>query len=399
VLKRPGMTVVLVFAVTLLVAMLLSELTERTVLSSVVLFLVVGFVTGPRVLGWMIVPEGGIERLAHFALVSVLFTDGMLLSMAELRAAWQLPGRALLFGMPLTMAATALAARLATGIPWSHAFLLGAILSPTDPVFASAIVGREEIPRRLRLLLNVESGVNDGLALPVVIVLLATSSGAHSSVWTLAGSLAGGIAIGALVPLAALALTRRTPFAVAEERNALFVLAIGLVVFAVAEATGANAYLAAFAAGALISNVRPHLCSAFRHSGDNISELLKLGAVMLFATLVSPPDLLGLGAATYIFAFVALFLARPFALMIALARSGMTWPERWTASWFGPKGFASIVYGLLVAHSGIHNATLVFHLAALVIIGSIVAHSSTDVPIARWFKRREEESMRMRGQT
>ena len=92
-------------------------------------------------------------------------------------AAWRLPGRALLLGLPLTLALTAVFAHYIAGLPWLESFLLGAILAPTDPVFAAAIVGREEVPGRLRHLLNVESGVNDGLALPIVLVLLAATGG------------------------------------------------------------------------------------------------------------------------------------------------------------------------------------------------------------------------------
>lgn len=91
----------------------------------------------------------------------------------DLLRAWHLPGRALLVEMPLTFGGIAVCAYLLTDFSWTEAFLIGAVLSPTDPVFAAAIVGREEIPNRLRRLLNVESGLNDGLALPVVLIMLA----------------------------------------------------------------------------------------------------------------------------------------------------------------------------------------------------------------------------------
>lgn len=113
--------------------------------------------------------------LAELALFSVLFTDGMRVGWRDLRSAWREPGRALLLGLPLTVLVTAVLAHVVAGLPWLHAFLVGAVLAPTDPVFAAAIVGREEVPRRLRHLLNVESGVNDGLVLPVVLVLLAAA--------------------------------------------------------------------------------------------------------------------------------------------------------------------------------------------------------------------------------
>ncbi|MGH9066201.1 MAG: cation:proton antiporter, partial [Acidimicrobiales bacterium] len=175
------MTLLLVFAVTLLGAVLLSALAHRSVLSTAVLFLVVGAVAGPGLIGWIAVyPSDDLVRvLAELALFSVLFTDGMAARTSELRRAWRLPGRALLFGLPLTLGAIAVLAHYLAGLSWLEASLLGAVLSPTDPVFAAAIVGREEVPARLRQLLNVESGLNDGLALPVVVVLLAIVASTH----------------------------------------------------------------------------------------------------------------------------------------------------------------------------------------------------------------------------
>lgn len=159
-----------------MLAVLVSALAARTVLSTAVLFLAAGVL----IQGLGIVPESPehvVETVAELALFSVLFTDGMQVGIRDLVMAWRLPGRALLLGMPLAVVCTALLAHWVVGLPWLEAFLVGAALSPTDPVFASAIVGRPEVPARLRYLLNVESGVNDGLALPVVLVLFAAAGG------------------------------------------------------------------------------------------------------------------------------------------------------------------------------------------------------------------------------
>ena len=194
------MSVVLVLALTLFAAVLLSGLAERTVLSTAALFLVVGFITGSVGLLGLRPGDPLVETLAELALFAVLFTDGMRVGVRELATAWRLPGRVLLFGMPLTLLLTALLAHFVAGLPWDQSFLLGAILSPTDPVFASALVGREEVPLRLRRLLNVESGLNDGLALPIVVVLLAVASREKVEALTIAGELALGTAIGVLSP-------------------------------------------------------------------------------------------------------------------------------------------------------------------------------------------------------
>lgn len=95
-----------------------------------------------------------IQIVAELALFSVLFTDGMRIGVRQLAGAWRLPGRALLYGMPLTLIGTVLIAKCLTHFSWLEALLVGAVLAPTDPVFAAALVGREEVPRRLRHLLN-----------------------------------------------------------------------------------------------------------------------------------------------------------------------------------------------------------------------------------------------------
>jgi NhaP-type Na+/H+ or K+/H+ antiporter len=127
------MIVVLAFAIVLLLAVLLSELARRSLLSIAVLFLVSGFLIGDGVLGIVSLrPENPvIGMLAELALFSVLFTDGMRVGVRELASAWRLPGRALLLGLPLTLAGTALLARLVAGLPWAEALLLGAALSTT----------------------------------------------------------------------------------------------------------------------------------------------------------------------------------------------------------------------------------------------------------------------------
>ena len=170
------MSPLLIFALTLFVAVLASCLAARTAASVPAAFITVGLVVGSGGLSWMSwqAQEPVVERLARYALLAVLFTDGMRIGWRELRQAWALPGRALLLGLPITLLLLAVAARLLTGLDWLHALLLAAVLTPTDPVFAAAIVGRDEVPRPLRRLLNVESGVNDGLALPVVLLLIGT---------------------------------------------------------------------------------------------------------------------------------------------------------------------------------------------------------------------------------
>lgn len=378
------------FAVLLLIGVLISERAHRTVLSTAVLFLIGGFLLGPGALGVVTVSPGDtiVGGLAELALFSVLFTDGMRVGFRDLRTAWRLPGRALLLGLPLTLALTALFAHYVAGLPWLESFLIGAVLAPTDPVFAAAIVGREEVPGRLRHLLNVESGVNDGMALPIVLVLLAATGGTDAQGDQLLLEILLGILVGVVVPAAVLALERLPFLQATTVLQPLLAVSIGLLVFAICHATHANLFLGAFAAGITVATLGRELRHEFEQFGELVTELLKLAAIMVFGALITPAFLFrDIPFNGWIFALLALLVARPFALLASFVGARLSFREQLTAMWFGPKGFASVVYGLIILESGIPLADQIYHLVALVIVLSILAHSSTDVVIARQFTR------------
>ncbi|WP_169988038.1 sodium:proton antiporter [Microbispora sp. H10836] len=381
------------FAGVLLLAVLLSSLANRTILSTAALFLVAGFVLGDGVLGVMpIVPDDEIVgTLAELALFAVLFTDGMRVGWSELREAWKLPGRALGWGLPLTLLVTAVGAHYLVGLGWIESLLIGAILSPTDPVFAAALVGNEKVPPRLRRLLNVESGVNDGLALPFVMVFLAVAAGSHNlHLGELGLELAVGVLIGVAVPWLAIRLERTRWFSASTAYEPLNALAIGLLVLALGKAMHGNLFLAAFCAGITVATFGERQRESFEHFGELIAELFKLGALLVFGALISPALLGSVGWAGWLFAILALVVARPVAIWVSFLGSGLGVREQAATAWFGPKGFASVVYGLIVLGSGIVAAQQVFQLVAVTIVASILLHSSTDILVARWFDDERE---------
>ncbi len=379
----------LAFAVLLLLGVLISERASRTVLSTAVLFLLGGFVLGRGVLDIIPVQSGDpvVGVLAQLALFSVLFTDGMKAGLSDLRRVWRLPGRALLFGLPLTLLVTAVLAHYISGLPWLQCFLLGAVLAPTDPVFAAAIVGRKEVPGRLRHLLNVESGLNDGLALPVVLVLLALGGGTDAGIGVLAEEIGLGLLVGVLIPLIVIWLERLPFLKATKGLQPLVAVSIGLLVLAICLVTGANLFLAAFSAGVTVATAGPGFREEFEQFGELVSELLKLAAILVFGALITPTFLFGEIAWTgWVFAVLAIVLARPLALFVSFLGTRLPLKEQLAAMWFGPKGFASVVYGLIVLESGVSRSDELFHLVALVIVLSILAHSSTDVVVARQFQ-------------
>ncbi|NUW44537.1 cation:proton antiporter [Nonomuraea rhodomycinica] len=386
-------TLLTAFACVLLLAVLLSSLAHRTILSTAALFLVAGFVLGDGVLGVVSVKATDplVGTLAELALFAVLFSDGMRVGWQDLRAAWRLPGRALGWGLPLTLVITAVGAHYLAGLGWIESLLVGAILAPTDPVFAAALVGNEKVPPRLRQLLNVESGVNDGLALPFVILFLAIAQGsADLHLGELGLELGVGVVIGVAVPWLAIKLEQTRWFAASTQYEPLNALAIGLLVLALGKATHGNLFLAAFSAGITVATFGPRQRESFEHFGELIAELFKLAALLLFGALVTPALLGSVGWTGWLFALGALVLARPVAIWLSFLGSGLSVREQAAVAWFGPKGFASVVYGLLVLGSGIAASLQVFQLVAVTIVLSILLHSSTDIVVARGFDDERE---------
>lgn len=384
----PGMQLLLVFAATLLLAVLISERAERSILSTSVLFLVSGFLLGRGAFGPVALGhEQAVERLAELALFSVLLTDGMRLSVHDLKRDWLLPTRALVRGMPLTIAGIAVAGRYIAGLSWPYAFLMGAALSPTDPVFVSAIFRMKEVPERVKHLLNVESGLNDGLALPPLLVLL-SMVGPHKDPWFhIVEEMLLGIAIGVVVPWGAIRLEKSRLFAAAESYKPLHAFAIGLLVLGLCYATKANLFLAACSAGITVATLAPEARDSFHGFGELVTELLKLAALLVFALVIAPSFFTLIGWRYIVFVFVAVFLVRLLVFQFALIPSDLTRREKLVAGWFGPKGFASVVYGFMIWNGGFQASGLLAHLMAIAITASILVYSSSDILVGRWLNK------------
>jgi NhaP-type Na+/H+ or K+/H+ antiporter len=379
---------VLAFGLVLAIAVLLSERARRTVLSTSVLFLVAGFALGGGGLGWLQVDRDGglVQRFAELALFAILFVDGAGLPVQQLATAWRLPGRALLVGLPLTIGGIALAGRLLLGFGWAEAFLVGAILSPTDPVFVAAILEHQAVPLKLRRLLGIESGLNDGIALPVVMALLGIVGHRRLHLSEAVAEAGLGLAAGVAVPAAFLWLERRRFLGAAERYRPLGGVAVAATLLGLSSFLHLNEYLAAFAGGVCVASITPGLAAELRKLGQPLTEALKLAALLVFGATLRWEWLVAEGWRGPAFAALALLAARPLALVLALFRGGLARREWLAAAWFGPKGFASLFYALLMIAARVPHANRLFDVVALVIVVSIVAHSSTDTVIARTFR-------------
>jgi NhaP-type Na+/H+ or K+/H+ antiporter len=233
--------------------------------------------------------------------------------------------------------------------------------------------------------------VNDGFALPFAILLLAVASGTDDlQVGELGTELALGLIIGVAVPYLAIRLEGTRFFSTSAAYEPLNAVAIGLLVLSLGKATHGNLYLAAFAAGITVATFGHRQRESFEQFGELVAELLKLAALLVFGALISPAFLGEIPFTGWLFAVLAVVAARPAALAVSFLGSRLNAREQIAAAWFGPKGFASVVYGLLVLEAQIPAADEVFHQVAVTIVLSILAHSSTDVVLARWFDQPSE---------
>ena len=276
------MLLLILCAVTLMVAVLVSDLARRSMLSTSVLFLIVGVTMAGLHVGELSAGRPLVQHVAEVALASTLFTDAMRLPLRDLRAIWHLPGRALFVGLPMTLLISATLTKILIGLPWTQSLLVSAVLSPTDPVLAAAIVDARRVPGRLKQLLNVESGPNDGLALPCVLLLLGRLQSHKTASYVIVGELAGGVALGVALAAATIWTYRLRFFGATPLYRPLFAFALLMMTWSIATQAHVNAFLATFAAGVTLTTLSPQARQHFGPMGERLSELLKLAALLVF---------------------------------------------------------------------------------------------------------------------
>jgi NhaP-type Na+/H+ or K+/H+ antiporter len=333
-----------------------------------------------------------VEHAIELALLLTLFADGLLVERELLGRHWGPAARALILAMPLTMGLLAVCAKLLfPQLDWAECFLLGAVLSPTDPVVTSTVVTTKRVPALVRHTLNLESGLNDGLALPLVLFFLVLAAGGNAadSALELLGEVAAGAVIGVAVAVAAGRILRRLPEgAIARNYEGVYALGLALLSYGLADATIGNGLIAAFVAGLALAAVEHDLPEVFSHFNESVSAVFQLVTFFLFGALII--DTVWGHGWLELMAFIAfaLLVARPAAVLVSLAGTRLPQPMRLFIAWFGPKGVASMLFALLVLHSGVPHNELVFEAASFVILASILAHGLTDTVGSRWIAGR-----------
>jgi NhaP-type Na+/H+ or K+/H+ antiporter len=382
-----------VFGLLLMAGALVAGLAKRSFLSLTAAFVVAGFVLGDGGLEVLdLDPRSDfVQGLAVVALILILFRDGLEVEAEMLQKAWHLPLRSLVLAMPITAAIVALVTHTLTDLGWTESFLVGALLTPTDPVLSSSVVTNPRVPRVIRHSLNLESGLNDGLALPAVLAFTAAAESRDDFVWW--QFVLQDVGVGALTGLVvAVVAALLMPRGASSHQKGLYAIGVAFAAYGVATLPPeGNGFIAVFVGAIAFGIWRPDIRECFESRSEDVLEVVKLGVFLVFGAILTFDILFEDGWAAVGIVAATLLLARPVAIFVALAgaRQVDTAGKAFIA-WFGPKGVATMTFALFVLGSEVPEAGRILGIAALGVFTSIIAHGLTDHPGAEWIARRAD---------
>lgn len=384
-----------VIAAGILVFALLSKRLEGSIVTLPIVFVAFGWVIGDggTAAVHLDMGHGLIHAIAEITLVLVLFADASRINFKLLVTDHNLPQRTLLLGLPLIIVAGAGTAWvLFPSMSWAMAFLLAAILAPTDAALGQSVVSNPRVPVRIRQALNVESGLNDGIVLPLVLIFAiwaGAPSGQSSSVADLAtftvlqvtvGPVAGIVAgfIGAVgINKAAEQGWMTQPF------EGIAILSIAALAFVGAELIGGNGFIAAFVGGLVFGAKIGGACDFLLEFMETEGQLLTLVTFLIFGAAMAPLALHEISWTVALYAILSLTLVRLIPIALSLSGTGLSTGSKLFVGWFGPRGLASILFALLILEKHpIPGGEAILSCVALTVLLSVFLHGVTAAPLA-----------------
>ena len=388
--------------IVIIVASLLSGALERSGLPVVAVFLGLGALLGTNGLGLVDVgfASPALRVLATLGLALLLFSDAVTLETTQLRGRGALLLRILGPGTLVPAAVMALAAWWLLDLHLAAALIIGAALASTDPVLLRTVLRSRALPEVPRVALRIETGMNDAVLLPVVILAMLALH-AHAAPGeavtrgdvgrSVLGLFVLGPALGALVGWAGIRIlaTVRGRLGVRRDYESLYAIGLAFSAFATAEAVGGSGFVAAFVAGLLVAAQDVELCDCFLEYGEATSEMLLLLTFVALGGSLIWTGLVDLSPRTLLFAAIAL-VARSAVLIPVLVRSGVAPRDRQLIALFGPRGLSSLLLVLLPVFAGVPGAERLFAITCTVVLASVVLHGGGIALYLRRHARRLE---------
>ena len=382
----------------------LSRRLESSLLTMPMLFTAFGWLIGQG--GADLVPMESeraiVHGIAEFTLILVLFSDASRIDLGALKQGAGIPARMLLIGMTLTILFGTLVAHwVSPDQPWALALLVAAILTPTDAALGQAVVSSPSVPLRLRQAVNVESGLNDGMALPVVMIaaLLVAGGAAHGTADapdSLLRFAALQVVLGPLGGIVIAYLTARLlDFAIDHKLATLgyqgiYFLATALLCYLGAELIGGNGFIAAFIGGLVFGYTLRCSCNFIGEFMESEGQLLTLLTFLIFGAVLAPQGLAHATWKTVLLSLAFLTVVRILPVWLSLTGTDLRPWEKFFLGWSGPRGLASILFALLIVEGyKVPGADEVLACVVLTVLLSIFLHGVTAQPLAASFARRD----------
>lgn len=378
---------------------LVSERLAKWSVSGPLVFVAAGLALGPS--GLAVIggdfDTGGVEVLAEVTLVLILFVDATRIDLRVLRRQLAIPARLLGIGLPLTVAAgTGAAVVLFSEVTVFEGALIAAILAPTDAALGQAVVSNRRVPVRIRQGLNVESGLNDGLMLPAITVLTALAASEAGLLTTgqwvefVVRQVGFGVLFGvAIGTVGGYTLDRFVSKGWVEGGlRQIATLTVAVAAFGAAELADGNGFVAAFIAGLAFGHIAQDHCDTAADFTEDQGQLLALLTFMFFGALLVGPRLSELTPQIAIYVVLSLTALRMIPVAVSLIGLGLELPTVGYLGWFGPRGLASILFGLFVVeHADLPHAELMLTVVTWTVLVSVVAHGLSASPLAERYGR------------
>ncbi|MBY6028354.1 sodium:proton antiporter [Halomonas denitrificans] len=340
------------------------------------------------------------QVIAEITLIIVLFADASVVKLKSLRKDLSIPLRMLLIGMPLTvLLGTLMAKWVSPEAAWATAMLVAAILTPTDAALGQAVVSSPSVPERIRQSINVESGLNDGLAVPVILasaLMAAAATGtdvAHApdNLLTFAllqltlGPLVGVLFGWGFARMLDAAIDRGTVTVVYQ---GILFLAVAFLTYLTAESVGGNGFIAVFLGGLTFGNLLRHETTFIEEFMESEGQLLTIATFLIFGAVMVPLAFSHASWKTVTLALMYLTVIRMLPIWVSLTGLGLSTYEKTFLGWFGPRGLASILFALHVyTEYPIPGSNEILACVVLTVMISVVLHGVSAQPMAKRFAR------------
>ena len=400
-------------AVFLLIYSAIAGRIERSLISGPIVFTAVGLILGADGLGVLRIHINGegLRLLAELTLAMVLFTDAANADFSIVKRNLGLPERLLLIGLPLTIVLGFLiAAVVFPRLEVLEMALLAAMLAPTDAALGKPVVTNPTVPAAMREALNLESGLNDGICVPIVVLLLGLAVGTQiegRTVAHVARVVIEAIGIGLMVGLALTWLTTvMLRFAqgrgwISEHWVEIPIVALAAACFAAAQALGGSGFIACFVGGLLLSGLGARHKEELLRGAEHMGEALALMTWVIFGGIVVARMIDRLTWSALLYAVLSLTVIRMLPVFLCLIGTRTSVADRLFIGWFGPRGLATIVFAVLVLDEHLPGNDTIMLAAGWTVLLSIVAHGVTANPLVRRMAARPsksaEESVRAAG--